>query len=90
MLAINFGYYCHNPILGYSHKFTFFQNKNHKNKIKDGNVEKAGREIKLQFLEAIQDLIGPHYTQKMEKTMQIQGQMKWLLDEFALKLSPMT
>jgi hypothetical protein len=41
-------------------------------------------------LEAIQDLIGPHYTQKMEKTMQIQGQMKWLLDEFALKLSPMT
>jgi hypothetical protein len=38
---------CHNPILGYSPKFTFFQNKNQKNKIKAGNVEKAGRGIKL-------------------------------------------
>ena len=27
----------------------FFQNKNKKNKIKAGNVEKAGRGIKLQF-----------------------------------------
>ena len=35
----------------------FFQNKNQKNKIKAGNVEKAGREIKLQFLEKIQGLI---------------------------------
>jgi len=33
---------CHNPILGYSPKFTFFQNKNKKNKIKAGNVEKPG------------------------------------------------
>jgi hypothetical protein len=46
-----FHYYCHNPILGYSSKFTFFQNKNQKNKIKAGNVEKACREIKLQFFE---------------------------------------
>jgi hypothetical protein len=30
-------------------------------------VEKAGREIKLQFLEEIQDLIMPHYAKKMEK-----------------------
>jgi hypothetical protein len=34
--------------------FFFFQNKNQKNKIKAGNVEKASREIKLQFLEEIQ------------------------------------
>jgi hypothetical protein len=27
-------------------------------------VEKAGREIKLQFLEEIQDLIMPHYAKK--------------------------
>jgi len=40
---------CHNPILGYSSKFIFFQNKNKKNQIKAGNAEKAGREIKLQF-----------------------------------------
>jgi hypothetical protein len=33
--------HCHNSILGYSLKFTFFQNKNQKNKIKAGNVEKA-------------------------------------------------
>jgi hypothetical protein len=52
---------CHNSILGYSLKFTFFQNKNQKNKIKADNVEKVGREIKLQFLEEIQDLIVPHY-----------------------------
>jgi len=32
---------CQNPILGYSPKFTFFQNKKSKNKIKAGNVEKA-------------------------------------------------
>jgi hypothetical protein len=32
---------CHNPILGYSQKITFFQNKNKKNKIKAGNVEKT-------------------------------------------------
>jgi urocanate hydratase len=36
---------CHNPILGYSPKFTFFQNKkNQKNKIKAGNAEKADQE----------------------------------------------
>jgi hypothetical protein len=29
-----------------------------------GNVEKAGREIKLQFLEEIKDLIVPHYAPK--------------------------
>jgi hypothetical protein len=40
---------CHNPILGYSPKFNFFQNKNKINKIKAGNVEKAGKGIKLQF-----------------------------------------
>jgi hypothetical protein len=34
---------CHNPILSYSLKFIFFQNKNLKNKIKAANVEKAGR-----------------------------------------------
>jgi hypothetical protein len=56
--------YCHNPILGYSLKNYFFQNKNQKIKEKAGNVEKAGREIKLQFLEEIQGLIVPHYTQK--------------------------
>ena len=48
-------YDCHNPILGYSSKILFFfQNKNQKNKIKAGNVEKASQEIKLQFLEEIQ------------------------------------
>jgi hypothetical protein len=35
---------CHNPILGYSPKFTFLKNKNKKNKIKAGNVEKADQE----------------------------------------------
>jgi len=45
-------------------------------------VEKAGREIKLQFLEEIQSLIVPHYAQEWRK-MQIQGQIKLLLDEFA-------
>jgi hypothetical protein len=30
-------------------------------------VEKAGREIKLQFLEEIQDLIMPHYAKKWRK-----------------------
>jgi hypothetical protein len=45
--------YCHNPILDYSSKFIYFQNKNYKNKIKVGNVEKTGLEIKLQFLEEI-------------------------------------
>jgi len=39
-------------------------------------VEKAGREIKLQFLEEIQGLIVPHYAQKWRKKMQIQGQIK--------------
>jgi hypothetical protein len=45
-------------------KFIFFQNKNQKNNIKAGNVEKEGRKIKLQFLEEIQGLIVPHYAQK--------------------------
>ena len=41
---------CHNPIMGYSLKFTFFfQNKNQKNKIKANNVEKVSRGIQLQF-----------------------------------------
>jgi hypothetical protein len=35
---------CHNPILGYSPKFTFFKIKTKKNKIKAGNVEKADQE----------------------------------------------
>jgi hypothetical protein len=35
--------HCHNPILGYSSKFTFLKNKN-KKKIKAGNVEKADQE----------------------------------------------
>jgi hypothetical protein len=30
-------------------------------------MEKVGREIKLQFLEEIQDLIVPHYAQKWRK-----------------------
>jgi hypothetical protein len=55
---------CCNPILDYSSKIIFFQNKNQKNKIKANNVEKAGREIKLQFLEEIKDLIVPHYAPK--------------------------
>jgi len=67
---------CHNPILGYSPKFTFFQNKKQKNKVKADNVEKAGREIKLQFLEEIQGLIVPYYAKKMKKKIQIQGQIK--------------
>jgi hypothetical protein len=46
-------------------------------------VEKADREIELQFLEEIQDLIVPHYAQKWKKKMQIQGQIKLFLDEFA-------
>jgi len=75
--------YCHNSILDYFLKFIFFQNKNYKNKIKTGNVEKAGLEIKLPFLEEIQDLIVPHYAQEWRKKMQIQGQIKWLFDEFA-------
>jgi hypothetical protein len=41
---------CHNSILGYSLKFTFFfQNKNQKHKIKADKVEKAGWGIQLQF-----------------------------------------
>jgi hypothetical protein len=39
-------------------------------------VEKAGREIKLQFLDEIQGLIVPHYAQEWRKKMQIQGQIK--------------
>jgi predicted nucleotidyltransferase len=39
-------------------------------------VEKAGLEIKLPFLEEIQDLIVPHYAQEWRKKMQIQGQIK--------------
>jgi len=35
---------CHNPILGYSPKFIFLKNKNKKNKIKAGNVEKVDQE----------------------------------------------
>jgi hypothetical protein len=34
-------------------------------------------------LEEIQGLIVPHYAQKWRNKMQIQGQIKWLLDEFA-------
>jgi hypothetical protein len=39
----------YNPILGYSLKFIFFQNKNQKYKIKAVNIEKAGRGIQLYF-----------------------------------------
>jgi len=39
-------------------------------------VEKAGLEIKLQFLKEIQDLIVPHYAQEWRKKIQIQGQIK--------------
>ena len=46
-------------------------------------MEKVGREIKLQFLEEIQDLVAPHYAQNWREKMQIQGQIKWLLDKFA-------
>jgi len=46
-------------------------------------MEKADWEIKMQFLEEIQDLIVPHYAQEWRKKMQIQGQIKWLLDKFA-------
>jgi hypothetical protein len=37
---------CHNPILGYSLKITFFQNKNQKNKIKAGNVKQVKEDYK--------------------------------------------
>jgi hypothetical protein len=50
--------------LGYSQKISFFQNQNKKYKIKAGNIKKAGREIKLQFLEEIQGLIVPYCAQK--------------------------
>ena len=46
-------------------------------------MEKVGREVKMYFLRKIQGLIVSLYAQKMDKTMQIQGQIKWLLDEFA-------
>jgi len=39
-------------------------------------VEKAGWEIKLQFLVEIQGLIVPYYAKKMKKKIQIQGQIK--------------
>ena len=65
---------CHNPILGYSPKINFFfQNKNKINKIKADNVEKADREIKLQFFKEIQGLIVLHCAKKWRKKMQIQG-----------------
>ena len=35
------------------------------------------------ILEKIRDLIVPHYAQNWRKKMQIQGQIKWLLDKFA-------
>jgi len=63
-LKENFYATCHNPILGYSPKITFFQNKNQKNKIKADNVENAGWGIKLQFLEEVQGLIVPHCAEK--------------------------
>jgi len=44
-------------------------------------VKKAGWEIKLQFLKEIQDLIVPIMPKNGEK-IQIQCQIKWLLDEF--------
>jgi hypothetical protein len=50
--------------LGYSQKISFFQNQNKKYKIKAGNIKKAGREIKLQFLEEIQGLIVPYCAKK--------------------------
>jgi len=65
--------YCHNPILDYSPKFIFFQNKNYKNKIKVGNVEKTGLEIKLQFLEEIQGLILLRYVQEWRKNANLRS-----------------
>jgi hypothetical protein len=59
-------------------KFTFFQNKNQKNKINAGNVEKAGWEIKLQFLEEIQGLIVPPSCPKMET----RGKFKVKLNDY--------
>jgi len=44
---------------------------------------KQAGESSCNFLKEIQDLIGPHYAQKWRKKMQIQSQIKWLLDEFA-------
>jgi hypothetical protein len=55
---------CHNPILGYSLKFTIFQNKNQKIKQKLVTWRKQAGESSCNFLEEIQDLIGPHYAQK--------------------------
>jgi len=60
-------FFCHNPIIGYSPKSAFLKNKNQKNKINVGCVEKAGRGIKLQFFEEIQGLIVPHCAQKWRK-----------------------
>jgi hypothetical protein len=39
-------------------------------------VEKTGWGIKLQFLDEIQDLIVPLLCRKIEKKIQIQGQIK--------------
>ena len=57
--------HCHNPILGCSPKFTFFQNKNKKNKNKgwQRGESRPGNQAVI-FLEEIQDLIVPHYAQK--------------------------
>jgi hypothetical protein len=42
MIFFRLGRMCHNPIMGSSPKKShFFQNKNQKNKIKAGNMEKA-------------------------------------------------
>jgi hypothetical protein len=51
--------------LGYSPKKNFFLKIKTKI-IKAGNVEKVGREIKLQFLEEIQDLVAPPLCPKLE------------------------
>ena len=42
---------------------------------------KSGNQVAI--LEEVQGLIVPYCAQKNEEKMQIQGQIKWLLDEFA-------
>jgi hypothetical protein len=66
------GNQCHNPILGYSPKIIFFQNKN--NKSWQRGEGKPGNQVVI--LEEIQGLIVPHYAKKWRKKMQIQGQIK--------------